>query len=440
MKQHWFNLHIENDESSTPEMSVSARCTARTGVLVRLHGWLQTRPHLPALVAAALGVMVPVTGCGGGDVSVVIDDPLPVSVTVPMQISGTHTSVLATINGTPMRFGLDTGADFNVVSARAAEALGLVLSKDRVPGSGGGGSIDPVPWTQINDLAVGNARQRGEIAFVIPLSAEFPFEGFLGANFFRNFSPRFDYERGELTLTPSRQFKPPLGITRLPIQVVNNQKILVEATAAGVKGWYSVDTGQGSSLTIFTPTVERNGLRDKFKPIARMNTGITVSGREYSDVVRLPEVIIGPYRFTDVVTELSLAKAGLLGSDGWMGNLGAEIFRRFTVTIDYATRSLYLEPNAAFGEAFRGPRAGFSLALDGDNLKVFEVVLNTPASEAGVLANDIVLMFNGRTMNATTRAELQSAMSGPVGSKLVLRLRGSGGVEREATVVLREFI
>ena len=34
------------------------------------------------------------------------------------------------------------------------------------------------------------------------------------------------------------------------------------------------------------------------------------------DVVRLPEVIIGPHRLPQVVAELSLAKAGLFGSEG----------------------------------------------------------------------------------------------------------------------------
>ena len=385
-------------------------------------------------------VIVLPAGCGGADSVQAANPPRIAAVTVPLAVSNNHASVAVSINGVSKRFLLDTGADYNVVTQRTATELGLPLSDERVPSSGGSGSIAPVPWTTISDLAVGSAHLREAIAFVIPTPDEFIYDGILGANFFRAFSPRFDYHARQLTLIESSAFTAPNGIPAIPIRLEPSGKVLVEATAAGVTGWYSVDTGAGNALTLFTPTAERYGLRTRYAPSVRMITGVTVSGVDYGDVVRLPDVVISAHRLHQVVAELSLAKGGLFGSDGWTGNLGAELWRRFTVIIDYPTKTIYLQPNAAYTDAFVGPRSGLTPRIENGLIIVREVIGNSPAAEAGVLVGDAVLAVNGVMLAATTFPALSAALRQPAGTKVTLRLRAANGTERDVMLLLRELI
>jgi hypothetical protein len=379
--------------------------------------------------------------CGGADGVHTLASPVPLrAVTLPIEISNNHASVAVLINGISKRFLLDTGADYNVVNTQTAAALNLPLSSERVPSSGGSGGIAPVPWTTIRELAMGRVNQRDAIAFVIPTPEEFTYDGILGANFFRAFSPRIDYQNKQLTLIESSAFVAPTGVAPIPVRLDASGKALVEASAAGVTGWYSVDSGAGNSLTLFTPTVERYGLRTRFAPSVRMATGIGTSGVDYSDVVRLPEIVIGPHRLPKVVAELSLATGGLFGSDGWSGNLGAELWRRFTITIDYPTKSLYLEPNAAYAEAFKGPRSGLTPRIEHGAIMVREIIRNSPAAEAGVQVGDTVLAVDGQALTAAALGTLSTALRQAIGTNVKLRLRATNNVEREVDVVLREFI
>lgn len=379
--------------------------------------------------------------CGGAD-SVQSFNPLtPVAaITVPFTLNNNHASVAVTINGISKRFLLDTGADYNVVTTQTATELGLQLSDERLPSSGGSDSIEPEPWTTVRDLAVGSALLREAIAFVIPTPAEFTYDGILGANFFRALSPRFDYQGRLLTLIESSAFIAPNGMPAIPIKLDASGKVLVEATAAGVTGWYSVDTGAGNALTLFTPTVERYGLRTRYTPSVRMITGITVSGFDYGDVVRLPDVVIGPHRLPQVAAEFSLAKGGLFGSDAWAGNLGAELWRRFTVTIDYPTKTMYLQANASYSDAFAGPRSGLTPRIENGLIIVREVVSNSPAAEAGVQVGDAVISVDRQVLTATSLSALSTALRQTASTKVTLRLRAANGSERNATLLLRELI
>jgi predicted aspartyl protease len=359
---------------------------------------------------------------------------------VPMAFDDPHVSVTVAVNGVPLRFVLDTGADGNVVRPEVAASLGLPLSDGTVPASGGGGAIAPVHATTLRELAVGGARLRDALAYVIPLPVELRGDGILGASFFRAFTPRFDYAAGRLRLTPAARAQAPAGARRLPLQVLPSGKVLVQADAAGVEGWYSVDTGAANTLTLFTPTVERLGLRARFGPGRRMVTGLTVSGLEHGDIVRLPWLAIGGFTLAQPVAELSLARVGLFGSDGWTGNLGGELWRRFAVTVDMRAGALFLEPNAELGAPFAAPRSGLASRWREGRLTVVEALDESPAAEAGLRAGDVVTSVDGVAVGLDDPSRLRRALRQPVGTPVTLRLVGADGATRDATLVLRDLV
>lgn len=363
-------------------------------------------------------------------------------VTLPMQRDLTHVSVDAQVNGRPLRLLLDTGADQHVLTPRTAEALGLVLSEERVPSSGAQASDQRVPWTWVDEIVLGGgARVRQALAFVVPLPAEFAYDGILGAPLWRAFTTRLDYARSELTLNlPGRMALPPPGAERLPLQVLPGGKMLVQACAAGHSGWFSLDTGDSGAVTLFRPTVERLGLRTALQPAVRMPTGVSVGGITWADVARLPQFGIGPWQLAQVPVHLALATDGLFGTDAWMGNLGGELWRRFALTIDVAGGALYLEPQAALAEPFAGPRSGLLARWNGAHFEVLAVLARSPAEQAGLQPGDALLAVQGRRLTAGDAGWLRAQLAGAPGTALVLQLYSAHGAERQTTLVLRELV
>lgn len=358
-----------------------------------------------------------------------------------MRVADGHASVEVVIKGRRWRMLLDTGSDGSVLTPATAAALGLPLSEDRVNASGGSGSIDPVAWTSIAEMAIGDAQLRHERAYVIPVPPEFSFDGVLGASFFGAFVARMDMAAGRLRLTLPDATPVHAEGHRLPLRQTGGGKMLVQAQVAGLNGWFSVDTGAAlGTLTVFTPTVERHQLRTALAPRVRMTTGVTVSGVEQADVVRAPQLSIGPWALPRPVIELALASGGLFGSDGWLGNLGSELWRRFAMTIDLARGELVLEPNAALADPFPGPRSGLAARPLGGQWTVIEVLAGSPAAEAGCRHGDIITQVDGQLLTTADPSPLRQALRRPGGSRVSLRLRSAANDERDTALVLRELI
>ncbi len=396
---------------------------------------LHSRRHWLATAGSALLL----AGCGGG-IATIENPSRAIAYRVPMRNEDGHQIVIAQIDGKAVQLVLDTGADFNMLTPETAARLGLKLSESTVPATGGSGDRVQAKWTHIDSLAVGEAQLAGAIAFVVPVPPEFRYDGVLGTNFFKAFMPRFDYARSELVLYSPESFVPPSGAEPIAITLANDRKVLVEATVAGIKGWHSIDTGKQGALAIFRPSVERFGLRQTLGPGVRMITGVSVGGHTYGDVVRVPQLQIGAHRLDNVLTELSLSNTALYGSDGWMGNIGAEVWRRFAVTIDYRGLKLYLEPNDRLREAFRGPRTGIAFSLGASGVEIIEVLRDSPAAAVGASVGDIVVSCNDRAVTRDDYAHLRAALRGDVGSTLKLALRDPSATERTVAFALRELV
>lgn len=364
--------------------------------------------------------------------------------TIPMRLDGPHASVEVQINGRLARMLLDTGADQIVLSSLAIERLGLQREADSTPGSGAAGSIS-ASTTSIADLSVGGFHRRKQVAYVVPFPREFAYDGVLGIPFFAAFTTTTDYQRRLFTLEPRVACEALSGAASIPIRIESG-KLLLLATAGGVSGWFSVDTGAGNALTFFAPIVERLRLRESFSPSVRTVTGVSPGGYTHGALVRIPTVRIGPYVFDQVVAELSLDTEGYFAKSPYIGNLGGELWRRFSVTLDYPGGLMYLTPNDAFNDPFVGPRSGLTPSLVGGIVTVVDVVEDGPAAAAGVQVGDTILAVDGKILGAPVVDAARSidtvvrALRAVPGTAVSLRLRDASGAEREVELVLRDLL
>ncbi len=97
--------------------------------------------------------------------------------------------------------------------------------------------------------------------------------------------------------------------------------------------------------------------------------------------------------------------------EGEGGLIGDEILCRFKVIFDFSHRRMILEPNLHFKEPYEEDMSGMSLTPETVNgTKVFrirQVVANTPASEAGLQADDLITAIDGQPAADFTEGHIE---------------------------------
>jgi hypothetical protein len=360
-------------------------------------------------------------------------------VTVPMQLHGVHIFVNIAINGKPATFVLDTGASANVITPQAVERLHLTPGAEQTPLTGAAGKAGSVPNVKITAMEIGAFRMSDQVAYVIPLPEALECDGLLGAPFLQMQIVTIDYEHSQLTITPRSSFKPPAGGAVLGLHFFGNTPF-IEATADGCKGSFRIDTGAGNGITLFSGFADRNHMKGKYMPSIRLVTGRGLGGLLYGDLIRLPEFTIGPYRFARPVTELSRQTAGTFGDTQNAGNVGGEVWQRFTMTFDYAKQKVYLVPNGNFDAPFITPRSGLAVDTEKGVNIVRDVTPNSPGTEAGVVPGDIVTAVDGVPIEQIKPFDFTAILRRDPGTKVRLRLRSADKTEREATLTLRDLL
>ncbi|CAM3979554.1 Aspartyl protease [Paracidovorax anthurii] len=394
--------------------------------------WTRRRAFLGRLGGLAGGAWL--SACGG---TVPADEA--VVWRVPLAIQDPYPIVTARLQERDAALLLDTGADATVLDAKLARALGLALSDESVPGSGGSGPSCEIRRAVVPRFAIGGALRREQPVYVTAFPREFPWDGVLGADFLQAYAVHIDYLQGRLDLVEAaaqasaRQLLGPAPL--LPLRRHASGKLLVEAEVDGIAGWFSLDTGAGQAVTLFSPAVERLGLRERWGPGVRMATGVTTGGIDRSDCVRVAALQWGGHRLQRPVVELSLASAGLFGSDAWLGNIGGEVLRRFGLGLDASRGLLALQPNTAIGQAFPGPRAGFLWRDTGQALQVVEVLPEGPAAAAGLRVGDVLQAVNGQPIGPAQGWPLRTALRAPPGT--AVRLQTAAGPRM---LVLKELV
>ncbi|WP_114804452.1 aspartyl protease family protein [Pseudacidovorax intermedius] len=358
---------------------------------------------------------------------------------VPLRIEDPYPIVTARLQGHDAALVLDTGADATVLDVRLARLLGLALSDGVVPGSGGSGPSGEIRRAVVPHFAVGGAVGREQPVYVTAFPREFPWDGVLGADFLRACAIRIRYAEGLLDGVAATAWQ---GVRQLlgpgpllPLRRHASGKLLVEAEVDGIAGWFSIDTGAGQAVTLFAPAVQRLALRTRWGPGVRMATGVTTGGVDHADCVRAQALRLGGHLLQRPVVELSLARAGLFATDAWLGNIGGEVLRRFDLGLAASEGRLALTPNAAFGEAFPGPRAGFIWRDTGQVLQVAEVLADGPAAAAGLRVGDVLREVNGLPIGSAQGWALRTALRAAPGSPV--RLLTSAGPR---TLILREMV
>jgi C-terminal processing protease CtpA/Prc len=139
-----------------------------------------------------------------------------------------------------------------------------------------------------------------------------------------------------------------------------------------------------------------------------------VGGPVTSDVGRVEALTVGRVEVSRPVTALAGASAGnFSGNDEWIGNIGGDILRRYTVFLDYANKRMILEPHAGTSEPFEADMSGLSLVMNDSltsgvgRLTSFQ---DRRATDAGLAVGDTLVSIDGQPATGSSNTRSSKAI------------------------------
>lgn len=227
--------------------------------------------------------------------------------------------------------------------------------------------------------------------------------GILGHYTFKNYISEIDYTNRKLTLYNRETYKYPTSKRwqKLPIEVINDKpymfgKIINEAgDTVDVK--LLIDTGASQALWIDERTSDKLSVPLNNIPA---NLGMGLNGQITGRVGRLPELLIGKFKFKGVVSGFPDPESlsDYLKIDNRHGSLGSDICRRFKFVIDYQGGFVYLKKNSRYREPFFYNASGIEIGTPDVSQSVFHIYgvdEKSEAYKAGLRVGDELFSING---------------------------------------------
>ena len=358
-----------------------------------------------------------------------------VRATIPFELNNKHIIVKAKVNGQPITFVLDTGDQVAIVDLDFARRMNLSLSGE-VRVGGAGAAISTGAMVQNATFTIDGLEGFSQpVRMALPLGkvlsprAGRDFEGIIGQEFIQQFVIEIDYQAQVLRLHDKEKFVYNGAGESIPIKFMHGHPILeAEVTPVGstapLKGKFVLDTGAGLALALYSPFVSEHGLLGPDTKTIRSLGGAGAGGETSGRIGRVTELKIGNYTIKSPITMFSQDKAGAFASDQLAGNIGARVANKFLLFLDYDRKRIIFEPNSTFAAPYDHAQSGISVVAEGDDYRVFRiraVLEDSPASEAGLLKDDVITGVNNQPATELTLSKLNELFEHPVPYKLTIR-------------------
>ena len=339
------------------------------------------------------------------------DNPRNKRVTIKFKMASNLIIIPVTINESDtLNFILDTGVRYPIITELPfINKLNLnYMMPVEIKGLGDGVNLTAYRsgnnTLNMNGLTARNQEVQMIIDenFQISHMLGIPVHGLIGFNLFKDYVVQIDYLNEKLTLNKPEYYKyrDKKRDIIMPLHFDGNKPFvrtnIVTDDLKDVPVKLLVDTGASDALWLSENSDERINL-----PQNRIEAflGRGLSGDLYGIKGRIDGIWVGPLVLPKPIVAFPNSELidQLISNNDRNGTIGAEILRRFFVTVDYRNARLTLRPTHKVNEDFNYNMSGMEVTNPMPGYPIYtiaDVRENSPAYFAGLRKNDQILSIN----------------------------------------------
>lgn len=242
-------------------------------------------------------------------------------------------------------------------------------------------------------------------------------DGIIGYSFFSRYIVKIDYDSSQMYVYTKGNIKYPKGGYAFKPNIVS-----LPVESATIRDYREVtprfyfDTGAGLCLLLNSDFIRDSTLLypDK-KPLPTQAQGM--GGKANMQVTILKEFRFGPYKFRNVPTHIFDDEYNITSYPYLAGLIGNDILRRFNIILNYDKKIFYLTPNSHYRDQFDYSYTGLGLYWIEGEIRVGDVMKDSPAEKAGLKVDDVVIGVND---NLSQNLQLYKSMLQNTGDKVKL--------------------
>jgi len=198
------------------------------------------------------------------------------------------------------------------------------------------------------------------------------------------------------------------------------------ADAESVSARFYFDTGAGLCALLSTDFVHDSSLMDPHKK-TYLTQAEGLGGKANMRLSVIRELRLGPYRFRKVPVYIFDDDFNVTNYPNLGGLLGNDILRRFNVILNYDHRDIYLLPNSHYRDLFDYSYTGLSIYWIDGEVRVGDVMKDSPADKGGFKVDDIVIAVNN---NFSKNIQAYKNMLQNTGERIKIIVKRNGTLEQ----------
>jgi Aspartyl protease len=243
-------------------------------------------------------------------------------------------------------FVLDCGA-VNVINIDAARELGLPITNLRQQ-SGAGSQTAQIGNTVIDTVCFGSITMTNQNFTTVSLneirdSLKLKYmDGLIGYEFFRQFVVEVNYPGRKIRIFKPGEMKPGKKFTPIPFTLYRNQIPKIQASVDDVTGDFIFDTGDRSTLTVFSDFADSIGLKKKYLLSDTVITGYGIGGAVYAQTFKLKQFSFAGFTFKDTNARIPTAVTGGFARRDISGSIGNGLLKNYTVIFNYPDKKIFI--------------------------------------------------------------------------------------------------
>ncbi len=379
----------------------------------------------------------------GNNRGFLFDDQRDKRITFKFKSASNLIIIPVTINDSDtLNFILDTGVRYPIITELPfVNKLNLnYMMPVEIKGLGDEGSLTAYRsgnnTMQIDGLTARNQEVQMIIDenFQISHMLGIPVHGLIGFNLFKDYVVEIDYLSEKLTLHKPEyyKYKDRNKDIIMPLHFDGNKPFvrttIVTDDLKDVPVKLLVDTGASDALWLSEKSDERISL-----PQNHLETflGRGLSGDLYGTKGRIDGIWVGPLILPKPIVAFPNSEVidQLISSNDRNGTIGAEILRRFHVTMDYRNARLTLRPTHKIKEDFNYNMSGMEVSNPMPGLPIYTITNvreNSPAFYAGLQENDQILSINSSNHQSIELNDINLLLQSKEDKKIRLRVLRNG--------------